>query len=156
MRTFTDANGQCWSIVVTVDTIRRVRQLASVDLMQVVGGKLLEQIAADPVLLVDVLAAVCKPQMDARATTPADFGAAMHGDAIDQAAQALLQGLADFFPSPTRVLLQRLIDASWAHQAKGQELASAALDRVILQMQAPTSGASSPSPPPSPDATPAP
>jgi hypothetical protein len=153
MRDFTDANGQCWSIVVTVDTIRRVRQLASVDLMQAVGGKLLEQIAADPVLLVDVLAAACKPQMDARAITAADFGAAMHGDAIDHASQALMQGLADFFPSPTRTLLQRLIDASWAHQAKTQELTSAALDRVIAQMQAPGSGASSPSLPPSPDAT---
>ena len=154
MRTFTDANGHTWSIVITVETIRRVRQLASVDLMQVVGGKLLEQIAADPVLLVDVLAAVCKPQMEVRSTTAADFGSAMCGDAIDQAAQALLQGVADFFPSPTRVLLQQLIDASWAQQAKSQEIASAAISRVIEQMQVPVSGASSQSQPQSQDAIP--
>lgn len=151
LRTFTDATGQQWSVAITVDTLRRVRALASVDLMQAISGKLLEQLATDPVLLVDVLAAVCKPQMDARSITPATFGEAMSGDAIDSATQALLLGLADFCPSPTRMLLTRIIDAGRASQAKAQELATATLDQILAKQ----SGAASPKPPASPDSTPA-
>ena len=149
--TFTDAAGQPWSVVVTVDTMRRVRALAGVDLMQAIGGPLLERLAADPVLLVDVLAAVCKPQMDARTTTAEAFAQAMVGDAIDHAAQALLQGLADFCPSPTRTLLKRLIDAGRASQDKAQEAATATVDRILAQL---ASGDSLPNPPPSPASTP--
>jgi hypothetical protein len=151
-RTFTDAAGQSWSVVVTVDTLRRVRQLAGVDLMQAIGGKLLEQLATDPVLLVDVLAAVCKPQLDARSTTAEAFAQGLVGDAIDAAAHALLLGLADFSPSPTRKLLMRLIDAGRASQLKAQDLAMAHLDRLMMTVD----GASSPNPPASSDTTPAP
>lgn len=151
MASFKDASGRVWSLVITVDTIRRVRQLAGCDLMQAIGGKLLEQLAVDPVLLVDVLAAACKPQMDAAQVTAEQFGQAMVGDAIDDAAQALLQGLADFSPSPTRKLLLRLIEAGRAGQAKAHELAMAAMDR----MQEPQPGAASPSQPASSASTPA-
>lgn len=149
-RTFTDATGQSWSVVVTVDTLRRVRQLAGVDLMEAIGGKLLEKLATDPVLLVDVLAAVCRPQMTTRGTTDESFAQGMVGDAIDSAAHALLLGLADFSPSPTRRLLTRLIDAGRASQQKAQALANAQLDRLMATVD----GASSPSPPASSDTTP--
>lgn len=149
-RTFTDATGQTWSVVVTVDTLRRVRQLAGVDLMEAISGTLLDRLATDPVLLVDVIAAVCRPQMVTRSTTDESFAQAMVGDTLDAAAQALLQGLADFSPSPTRRVLMKLLDAGRASQAKAQDLALAQLDRLMASV----AGASSPSPPASSDTTP--
>ena len=66
MKTFTDNTGRTWTLSVTVGTIKRVRALCGVDLANIItmeSGKtpnvgLLERLASDPVLLVDVLFAV--------------------------------------------------------------------------------------------------
>ena len=97
MKTFTDNTGRTWTLSVTVGTIKRVRALCGVDLANIItmeSGKtpnvgLLERLAADPVLLVDVLFAVCKPEADAKGITDEEFGRAMAGDAIELAATAL-------------------------------------------------------------------
>ena len=102
MQSFTDTTGRAWCVSVTVATVRRVKQLLNIDLLQVAldEGKLLTRLADDPVFLVDVLYAVCKDQADAAAITDEDFGRAMAGDVIGAATQALLESLADFFPRP--------------------------------------------------------
>ncbi|MGE4529659.1 MAG: hypothetical protein AB7D00_14940 [Rhodospirillaceae bacterium] len=111
MRTFVDNAGRTWTVAVTVDALKRVRSLCGVDLMGVVGdGALLDRLVADPVLLCDVVFAACKDQADAKGVSDADFGRAMAGDAIEQATTALLEALADFFPSRKRAVLQRVIE----------------------------------------------
>ena len=62
MRTFTDALQRPWVVEITVSTLKRVRALAGVDLMEAAGGSLLDRLVADPVLLGDVLYACVKPQ----------------------------------------------------------------------------------------------
>mgnify|MGYP005827549127 CR=1 FL=1 len=47
MKTFTDNAGRTWTIQVNVDAIRRVRDLLKVNLLEVVEGKLLEQLISD-------------------------------------------------------------------------------------------------------------
>ena len=106
MKTFTDNTGRTWTLSVTVGTIKRVRALCGVDLANIItmeSGKtpnvgLLERLAADPVLLVDVLFAVCKPEADTKGITDEEFGRAMAGDVIELAATALLDEIIDFFP----------------------------------------------------------
>lgn len=162
MHSFTDEKGRAWSVVVTVDTVRRVRQLAGVDLMQVIKGPLLEELAGDPVKLVDVLFAICKPQADANKVTDQDFGESLAGDSIDTATMALLGAIADFFPSPTRKLLRKLIDAGQARQERIgvmlETVAQRAIDKADAAMAAAAStlGGSSPSAPASSDSIPAP
>lgn len=132
MHTFTDASGQTWSVAITIDAIRRVRQLASVDLMQVVGGPLLDRIAGDPVLLVDVLGAVCKPQLDAKQVPPETFGQAMFGDAIVAGETALLLAIADFCPSQTRGLFLQVLEAVRANQKVAHDRAMHELEKLSL------------------------
>ena len=87
MKTFTDNTGRTWTLSVTVGTIKRVRALCGVDLANIISieaGKapnvgLLDRLASDPVLLVDVLYAVCKPEADAQNVSDEDFGRAMAG-----------------------------------------------------------------------------
>ena len=62
METFTDSAGRAWTVTVTVSTIKQVRALTGVDLLKVVEGTVIDQLASDAVLLVDVLYAVCKDQ----------------------------------------------------------------------------------------------
>jgi len=96
MRTFKDNAGRTWTVSITVDAIKRVRGLLDVDLLEVVGGKLIDRLITDPVLLCDIVYAVCKPEADAQSVSDEDFGRAMAGDAIEHATTALLEELVSF------------------------------------------------------------
>ena len=119
MKTFTDNMGRTWTLVVNVATIKRVRALCGVDLNSIVevedgkpSAKLLERLSGDPVLLVDVLYAVCRPECEQKGVSDEDFGAAMAGDAVEQATDALLDEIVDFFPAAKRKAFQRILSAS--------------------------------------------
>lgn len=149
MHIFTDAAGREWSLVITIGTIRRVRELAGVDLMQIANGDLLQRLA-DPVLLADVLWAICKPQADAKGVAPDAFAEGLLGDAIEAATKAFLAEVIAFFPSQTRALLQRVLDAAETQQTAIIAVASARMDSMMKTIH----GASSPSAPASSDSTP--
>ena len=101
MKPFTDSANRTWTVTIHVDAIKRIRALLNIDLLKVLddGCKLLADLHDDPILLVDVLYCLCKPQADTLKVTDQDFGRAMFGDAILNAHTALIQELADFFPS---------------------------------------------------------
>lgn len=127
MRTFVDAENRSWSIAIDAPTIKRVRAEANgIDLMNV-DGPLLEKIGTDPVLLVDLIWAVCRPQAEALSVTDEQFGRALVGDALERAADALMGGIEDFFPHGRRKV--------WAAaMAKGRQvqekLEATALERI--------------------------
>ena len=93
MPTFTDTAGRTWTVTVNVSGIKRVRDLLAVDLLDVANGDLLSRLADDPVLLVDVLYALLKPEADARGVTDEDFGRGLAGGVLDEASSALMKGL---------------------------------------------------------------
>ncbi len=130
MKTFTDNAGNTWSLSITVDAVKRVRSLLSVNLMDVIEGTLLEKLSEDPVLLCDVLFAVVKPEADAKGITDEQFGRAMGGDAIEAATAALLDDLVDFFPSQRRKLLGRALAKFKTFEEKAMKHANAKLDAL--------------------------
>jgi len=101
MKTFVDNANRTWQIVINVDTVRRVRDLAKINLLDAVDRDLMERLALDPVLLCDTLYAICKAEADKNGITDKQFGEGLAGDAIEAATDALLEELADFFPSRT-------------------------------------------------------
>lgn len=107
MHAFKDNAGRDWTIAVNVDSIKRVRALLNVNLLDAVDGKLIEQLETDPILLVDVIYVLCKPDADRQQITDEQFGQSMAGDAIDRATVAFLEDLTDFFPSGRRQLLRK-------------------------------------------------
>lgn len=135
MTHFTDNQGRTWVLTVNVDAIKRVRNLTDVDLLTVVGGDLLERLAEDPVLLCDVLYALCKPDADVKQVSDEDFGRAMSGDAIEQATTALLEAIADFFPSRKGQLLRQAGQKLDALQTKVLDHAEARLSSGALEAQ---------------------
>jgi hypothetical protein len=102
MKTFTDNAGRTWTVAINVDAIKRVKGLLDVNLLEIVEGTLIEKLIRDPVLLCDVIYAVCKPQADEQNISDEDFGRAMAGDAIEHATRALLDELVGFSPKPER------------------------------------------------------
>ena len=137
-----DAQGRRWSCAVTVRTIQRVEQLTGVRLLDVLDGNLLVRLSSDPVLLVDVLYAVVKPQADERGVSDEAFAELVVGDTIHHAWEALIQGIIDFFPSDRRAVLKRLWRATERADRAAVEMVrkkisspaiEEAIDRIVNQ-----------------------
>ena len=148
MKTFTDNTGRTWTLLVNVATIKRVRALGGVDLNSIIEvedgkptTKLLERLSTDPVLLVDVLYAVCRPECEQKGVSDEDFGAAMAGDAIEQATSALLDEVIDFFPEAKRLAFRKILSASRRFEVMARKRLAAAMadsgfeDRVVSELE---------------------
>ena len=137
MRTFKDNAGRTWTISLTVAAVKRVRDLAKLDLLDLANGRVFERLVADPVTLCDALYAACKPQADAEGVTDEQFGEAMAGDAIEHASKALVEELIQFFPNAReRAALSRVVqtmDAAMdrARGAVERRIESGEIDRAI-------------------------
>lgn len=132
MHTFKDNGGREWTIEVNVAALKRVRALTGTDLMQVIEGTLIEKLIRDPVLLCDVVYAVCKPEADQRGVSDEEFGRAMAGDAIEAATAGLLEGLVSFCPSPRdRRNLGRVLTATRGVMDKARDLVERRIDRLV-------------------------
>ena len=169
MRQFKDNAGRTWTVDINVATLKRVRGLTGVDLMQVIEGTLIEKFIRDPVLLCDVVYAVCKTEADTRTPPVSDeeFGKAMAGDAIEAATGAVLDELISFCPSPRdRANLGRVLQATRKVMDRARDLVEKKLDSGELDRLADrllseesggaTAGSSSTSAPESSASTPAP
>lgn len=148
MQSFKDNAGRQWSVEINVATLKRVRGLTGTDLMQVIEGTLIEKLIRDPVLLCDVVYAICKPEADTRSVSDEDFGKAMAGDAIEAATTAVLEGLVGFCPSPRdRANLGRVLQATKKVMERARDLVEKKLDSGELDRLADrlleTAGASS-------------
>ena len=133
MKTFTDNAGRSWNISITVDAIKRVRSLLDIDLTEAAAGKLIQQLADNPVLLCDVIYCIVKPEADAKEITDEDFGKAMAGDAIDQATSAFLEDLVNFFPSRKREMLEKVLIKLKNLEAIAAEVVNKRLDSPELE-----------------------
>jgi hypothetical protein len=99
MKAFTDNAGKTWSVAMTIDSVKRVRDLLGVNLVEPEAGEppLLTRLGTDEILLCDVVYCLIKPQADSLGVTDVDFGRALGGDAILAAQTALYEELVDFF-----------------------------------------------------------
>ncbi len=160
MKTFTDNAGRTWTIAINVDAIKRVRGLLDVDLLEIVEGKLIERLIRDPVLLCDVVYAVCKPEADSKGVSDEEFGRAMAGDAIEHATKALLEELVGFSPSPRdRANLGRVLATTWRVMDRARDLIEARIESVniekVVEQALASAGTSSGAAPASPVLSPA-
>jgi hypothetical protein len=135
MKTFKDNEGRSWDVTVNVDAIKRVRGLVDVDLLEAADGKLIEKLVCDPVLLCDVIYALCRPQADRQSVSDEQFGQSMAGDAIDDATAALLEELVNFFPQAKRRVLSKALGKLKELESRAIEHAEAQLDGGALEAQ---------------------
>ena len=108
MRHFQDRELRRWAIDVDGFAIQRVRRLLDYDLLKILEdeGKQLLALRDDPALLVDIVYCLVKPQADEAGVSDVDFGRGMKGDCLDDAWEAVLGEIIDFFPNGRRRLLQ--------------------------------------------------
>jgi hypothetical protein len=129
MKTFKDNAGRTWTVDVNIAAVKRVRSLLDIDLIKgVVKEGVIDELATNPVLLCDVVYAVCKPDADKQNITDEQFGQAMAGDAIDLATEALLKELVDFFPEAKRRVLRKAMGRFKKMEMKALEVADKYLE----------------------------
>jgi hypothetical protein len=130
MAQFLDNKNRKWVVEVNVAQIRRVRSLIDLDLYKLCseGLKGLSEVVGDAMRLVDVVFALVHEQAKTAKVTDEDFAEGMAGDAIQQAAEALMQALTDFFPSQNlRVVMSRA-------REKGKELEQLLAERDLARL----------------------
>jgi len=133
VKTFTDNADRSWNVEINVAAVKRVRDLAGVDLLEIVEGKLIQKLISDPILLCDIIYVVCKPQADERSISDEDFGRAMAGDAIEHATAALLEELVSFCPSPRdRKNLGHVLEKTNRVMDKAREYVEQKLDTIEI------------------------
>ena len=133
MKTFKDNEGRTWTVAVNIATVKRVKTLLSVNLLDAIEGKLIEKLATDPILLCDVIYVVCKPEADQNNITDEQFGKAMAGDAIEHATVALLEELVDFFPNAKRLVLRKALGKFQMVESMAIETANKYLDSPEME-----------------------
>lgn len=108
-RTFTDNAGDAWLVFIDTYAVRDVRKQLGYDLLETFTEGRLLQLAGDPALVVDIVYVVCREQAEKRGLADREFGRRLIGDAVDGATTALLRALADFFPTPKRKVLEKIL-----------------------------------------------
>ena len=133
MHSFVDNSRRTWEVTINVAAVKRIRGLLGIDLYALVddGFKSLSKLVSDPVTLADVLYCLCKDQAERQSITDEDFGRALAGDVITQAADAFVEELIDFFPDArARASLRKAIEAGKAVREKVLNHAEKILDSI--------------------------
>ena len=141
MRIFKDRNGQDWQIVLNVNQMKRIRAALGVDLINVIeldkDGQvrvdMIDKIANDPCLLVDILWVLVQDQARTLNVTDEQFGTALAGDAIENATKAFLDELVDFFPGAKRLFLQKAVGLARKFGGEWNETLKKALEDPELE-----------------------
>ena len=135
MKTFTDSKGRNWEVELNIRQMKRVRDTLGIDLVNVIAldpdGKvkvdLVDRIAGDPCLLVDILWVCVEEEAKAAGVTDEQFGRSLAGDSIEEATRAFLDELVDFFPGAKRLFLKKAVELSRKYAGES----TAALEKAL-------------------------
>lgn len=111
MKTFKDGKGRTWQLVLNAWQMKLVRDALKIDLHRLYedNQKLMNEVASDPLRLVEIFWVLCSKQAKDDEVTEEEFWQGMDGDAIRQATDAFVEESTDFFHQPkTRALLRRM------------------------------------------------
>ena len=135
MKQFSDNKDRAWSISLTIDAVKRVRDLLGVNLLDIESGEppLITRLATDEILLCDVIFCLIKPQADSQEISDSEFGQSLGGDAILAAQQALYQELVDFFQQRGRTDRAHALTKQQKVITKAIAYATAQVDAIDLE-----------------------
>lgn len=135
MRQFIDSSGRQWVIQINVDTIKRVRDLAKVDLADVASGDppLIVRLTTDVVMLCDVLFSICEKQAATAGVSDEEFGRAMGGDTLLLGSTALMEELIDFFQKLGRREVAKMIQKQQCLVTTAVSAVESRLDAVDVE-----------------------
>lgn len=142
MARFTDTEGAEWSIEITVPLARLLKTRCEVDVVNDFAGAL--QQLADLFVCGSVLWECCKGQAAERQLSEEQFLLRLKGDCWEQATDAIVQGVLDFFPPARRTILAEILqETRQAAETMGQATLAALRELQQPPQENPTSGPTS-------------
>jgi hypothetical protein len=134
MKIFKDKHKKDWTIELTVGSARRVKAETEIDLINAIslgndGASIseIEKLINDPFKLVDVLFALCRDQAEKDSVSGEQFAELFDADAIEAAANALVEELINFSPAAKRKALMKLYQTAQRIAAKNE----AELEKIL-------------------------
>jgi hypothetical protein len=94
---FKDTEGRAWCLDLTIASIKRVKSITDIDLLNIQDGSALLELSRDPLKLVDLLWAIISPQANELKITDEQFGSSLGGLALRDASEAFLTAITSFF-----------------------------------------------------------
>ena len=115
MSSFKDTEGRIWNLRITVSAIRRIKDMAGIDLS---ASKIfteespLANLSQDYLQLGKAVFAAVFPEAEKRNLTEDAFLDALSGDCLEQMGTAFMESLADFFPGLQGKVLRQVLKAA--------------------------------------------
>ena len=107
MHQFCDSQGRPWKVELTLGSMKRVKGIAGVNLLEPMPltkdaleegeQPLMTQLEMDPILLIDVIYALCSPQAEKAKVSDAEFGEAITPEVFPLASDAFWLEYEHFF-----------------------------------------------------------
>lgn len=146
-RTFLDNQQASWSLAATVPLLKRIREQTAgkVDFLQNFGQSV-DAISGDVELLVQVLYLFCETEITKLKLSEEDFAARLTGDVFEQASNAAIRAVIDFFHPSKRHLMETLLELSITGRntlLQRLQLLTNDLGNLLTPPPPPTSGNSS-------------
>lgn len=141
MKTFTDNAGRTWTLALTVNSLKRVKGLAQIDLANVLQARperevpLLAELEEDLLLFAETLFALVQPQAAQTGVSQEEFDRACGGAVLAEAQRVFWEELVDFFRSlPHREAHLRAIELL---STLKQQLVTSALQEMDEALKSP-------------------
>ena len=138
MPAFKDLQNREWRVDLTVAGLKRVAEQTDFDLLNLLDDQLkgLAELYDKPIKLVQVVYAICEPQIEAADMTPEEFGELFAGPVLQAAADAVVEATAAFFQSPKqgqilRAMVQKVKTGADYHLTSVAEQLDALNDEEI-------------------------
>lgn len=118
---FQDTNGKTWNLALTIATARRIKNETGVDFGAIEDGKVFFVLASDPFLLGQVLWEIVEPQASKAGIDVESFFAALDGNVLDEACEALTGAVVNFTRAPLRAAVETILAKTKNAQATALE-----------------------------------
>jgi len=133
MAKFKTLDGKEWVVEVTYLTVKRVRDLCGVNVLDIcnLDKESLSGWVADDLKVLEVICAVVRPQLAAIDMSDEDFFASCDGGVLKEAVERLVDQVSDFFQEPRRGLVKKVIAKLRETEKKMEKAAAAAIEKAL-------------------------
>jgi len=130
MQTFTDIHGNKWTVGVTVNTVKRVKALLGIDMINDIEGFIKQMQCI--ITRCDVLYVVCQDEAVERNISDAQFAGGLAGSVLRESYDALMEAYAAFIPDPEAAAKLRVVQEKY--NAVGEKIL-ALIDKKMPQIE---------------------
>jgi hypothetical protein len=133
MATFKTLDGKQWLVEVNYLTVKRVRDLCGVNVLDIcnLDKESLSGWVADDLKVLEVICAVVRPQLAALDMADEEFFAACDGGVLREAVERLVDQVSDFFQEPRKGLVKKVIARLRETEKKMEKAAEQAIEKAL-------------------------